>query len=55
MITESDLEKYRAIYKEKFGQDISPEAAQEQAAKLLQLQRIVIDYIEKTLNGKQYD
>ena len=52
MITESDLDKYRNIYKEKFGQEISGEAAQEQAVKLLRLTQIVLEDMGLTLSNK---
>ena len=43
MIAENDLQQYQAIFKAKFGQTISPEQAQEQGVKLLQLLEIVIE------------
>ena len=43
MITENDLQQYQAIFKEKFGQTISSEQAQEQGIKLLRLLEIVIE------------
>lgn len=41
MISEKMLEKYKEIYKRKFGKDISDQDALEQATKLVRLVEIV--------------
>ena len=52
MISKKDLDKFKAIWKNEFGEDISDQKALEQATKLLSLMKTVYGSpIEKNLSA----
>ncbi len=49
MLTENQVLKFRKIYKEKYGKDISKKEAYEQGIKLVGLMQTVINLLEKEI------
>lgn len=47
MLSKESIEKYKAIYKEEFGEELSDENAMEQATRLLNLARVVYQPMPK--------
>ena len=50
MFTETQLTKFKALYKKHFGEELSPEDAYEKATKLIRMMQIV----HKPMTLKQY-
>jgi hypothetical protein len=48
MFTETQLTKFKALYKKHFGEELSPEDAYEKATKLIRMMQIVYKPITKT-------
>jgi len=52
MLSERAIEKYREIYRQRFGEDISREESIEQATKLLNAVRVMAQPIPKKVEGR---
>lgn len=52
MLSEQSIEKYREIYRKEFGEEISHEEAAEQAQRLLNLARVVMQPMPKSWLGR---
>ena len=51
MLTDEQVKKFQAIYRERFGKEISKEAALEQGIKLVRLMEI----IHRPMTEKEYE
>ena len=47
-LSETDIDRFIFLYKTTFGQDISPQEAQEQGLKLTRLMRLIYQPISKS-------
>ena len=52
MIEKNSLDKFKAIYKAEFGTDLSDAEAMEQATRLLNLCRVVLQPMPKTMEPR---
>lgn len=52
MLTKEQIEKYKAIYKEEFGEEISDEKAIEQGGALVQLMKTIYKPIKRNSDNE---